>query len=118
MQVGSPLSEILYSEKSESWHFPARYYSFTAGAAQFFQLDTVDLSERELRWLDEELAKSTAPWKVVYGHYQIYSATRGDNDAEQTTSSSDCCRFSRNMGSSSTSVATTTTSRSSSPKAA
>jgi predicted MPP superfamily phosphohydrolase len=82
-QRASPLSEILYSEKSTSWRFPARYYTFTAGAAQFFQLDTINLTERELSWLDEELAKSTAVWKIVYSHFQIYSATRGDNDAEQ-----------------------------------
>jgi tartrate-resistant acid phosphatase type 5 len=82
-QGGSPLSEILYSEKSKSWSMPARYYSFTAGAAQFFQVDTVDFSERQARWLGEELAKSTATWKIVYGHYQIYSATRGDNDEQQ-----------------------------------
>jgi 3',5'-cyclic AMP phosphodiesterase CpdA len=43
----------------------------------------VDLTERELRWLDEQLAQSKATWKIVYGHYQIYSASRGDNDEEQ-----------------------------------
>jgi len=82
-QAASPVSEFWYSEKSPSWYFPARYYTFTAGAAQFFEIDTIDMSERELRWLDEQLAQSTAKWKIVYGHYQIYSATRGDNDAEQ-----------------------------------
>ena len=48
-------------------------------AVQFFAVDTVEVTEAELQWLDAELAKSTAPWKVVFGHYHIYSATRGDN---------------------------------------
>jgi hypothetical protein len=54
---------------------PASYYTFTAGAVQFFALDTqsVALSDKQLQWLDRELAKSQAPWKVVYGHHPIYS---------------------------------------------
>ena len=82
-QISSPVSELWYSARSASWTAPARYYTFTAGPAQFFQVDTVDLSERELRWLEEQLAASKAVWKIVYGHYQIYSATRGDNDDKQ-----------------------------------
>ena len=75
----SPAAEILYSEKSTDWHLPAPYYTFTAGAVQFFAIDTVEVNQAELDWLDSELAKSTARWKLVYGHYHIYSATRGDN---------------------------------------
>ncbi len=75
----SPAAEILYSQKSPNWRMPAPYYTFTAGAVQFFAFDTVECNEAELQWLDAELAKSTAKWKLVYGHYHIYSATRGDN---------------------------------------
>ena len=54
---------------------PSTYYTFTAGPVQFFALDTqsVALSEKQLRWLDGELARSQARWKVVYGHHPIYS---------------------------------------------
>jgi len=83
----SPLSELWYGRTSaggsRSWSLPARYYTFTAGDAQFFQIDTVDLTERELTWLERQLAESRATWKIVYGHYQIFSATRGDNDEKQ-----------------------------------
>jgi tartrate-resistant acid phosphatase type 5 len=75
----SPAAEIMYAAKSQNWHMPAPYYTFTAGSVQFFAFDTPAVDEAELKWLDEELTKSTAQWKVVFGHYHIYSATRGDN---------------------------------------
>jgi len=75
-----PAAEILYSQKGVAWRLPAPYYTFTAGPVQFFALNTVLLSEAQLLWLREELTKSTAKWKVVYGHYHVYSAVRGDND--------------------------------------
>ena len=71
----SPAAEILYTKQTTTWRMPSSYYTFTAGSVQFFALDTqsVALSERQLRWLDEELSRSQARWKVVYGHHPIYS---------------------------------------------
>jgi hypothetical protein len=71
----SPAAEILYTKQTTTWRMPSSYYSFTAGSVQFFALDTqsVALSERQLRWLDEELSRSQARWKIVYGHHPIYS---------------------------------------------
>ena len=53
---------------------PAPYYSYTAGPVQFFALDTNEMSVAQLVWLTDELKKSQARWKVVYGHHPIYSA--------------------------------------------
>jgi hypothetical protein len=75
-----PAAEILYSQKSPEWRLPAPYYTFTAGPVQFFAVNTVLMSEAQLLWLRDELKKSTAKWKVVYGHYHVYSAVRGDNE--------------------------------------
>jgi tartrate-resistant acid phosphatase type 5 len=75
-----PAAEILYTQKSPEWRLPAPYYTFTAGPVQFFAVNTVLMSEAQLLWLRDELKKSTAKWKVVYGHYHVYSAVRGDND--------------------------------------
>jgi len=75
-----PAAEILYSQRSPEWRLPSPYYTFTAGPVQFFAVHTVLMSEAQLLWLRDELKKSTAKWKVVYGHYQVYSAVRGDND--------------------------------------
>jgi diadenosine tetraphosphatase ApaH/serine/threonine PP2A family protein phosphatase len=74
-QPDSPAAEILYSGKTATWRMPAAYYTFVAGAVQFFALDTqvIALSEKQRRWLDTELARSQARWKVVYGHHPIYS---------------------------------------------
>ena len=77
----SPAAEILYTGRSQSWRLPAPYYTFTAGPVQFFALDTNEISEAQRLWLKDELEKSRAPWKLVYGHHPIYSAgTHGDNN--------------------------------------
>jgi tartrate-resistant acid phosphatase type 5 len=71
--ASSPAAEIAYSQKSATWRMPALYYTFTAGPVQFFALATHALSEAQLQWLDRELNRSTARWKIVYGHHPIYS---------------------------------------------
>jgi tartrate-resistant acid phosphatase type 5 len=76
----SPAAEVLYTLKSTSWRMPATYYTFTAGPVQFFALDTNVISEAQLLWLSDELTKSRARWKVVYGHHPIYSAGRHDDN--------------------------------------
>ncbi len=67
-------SEIAY--RSPTWRFPAPYYSFTAGPVQFFALDTTEISEAEVLWLDRAIASSTARWKVAYGHHPIFAPER------------------------------------------
>jgi hypothetical protein len=37
------------------------------------------MSAAQLAWLDRAISESKATWKVVYGHHQVYSATRLDN---------------------------------------
>ena len=76
----SPAAEILYSQKSPSWKMPALYYTYTAGSAQFFALATQAMSETQIQWLDRELSRSTARWKIVYGHHPIHTyGTHGDS---------------------------------------
>jgi hypothetical protein len=67
-------AEIAYH--SPTWRFPAPYYSFTAGPAQFFAVDTTEISEAEVIWLGNAIAASTAKWKVVYGHHPIFAPER------------------------------------------
>jgi tartrate-resistant acid phosphatase type 5 len=82
-QPNGPSAEILFAQRSPSWRMPAAYYTFEAGPVQFFALDTDIISEAQLHWLDTELARSRATWKVVYGHHPIYSEGRHeDNNAK------------------------------------
>jgi hypothetical protein len=60
-----------------------RYYTFArrigvlgAGEARFFVVDTVHLDHQQLRWLDEELGRSDANWKVALFHHPIYTSGR------------------------------------------
>ena len=68
-----------------------RYYSFTKGdinegMVEFFALDTNRNApwDAQLTWLDQQLAQSTAPWKIVYGHHPLYSSGRHGNNPELT----------------------------------
>ena len=53
-----------------------RYYTFRRGDVQFFALDTNHNADwnAQLPWLEQELSRSDAPWKIVFGHHQIYSS--------------------------------------------
>ena len=66
-----------------------RYYSFTKGdvnegTVEFFALDTNSNADwkAQLAWLDQQLGKSTAPWKIVYGHHPVYSSGRHGSSPE------------------------------------
>lgn len=58
------------------FNMQGRYYTFRRGDVQFFALDTNNNADwkAQLPWLEQELSGSDAPWKVVFGHHQIYSS--------------------------------------------
>ncbi len=60
---------------------PEYYYKFQYGNAEFFMLDTnknVGPDSEQYKWLDEELSKSTAKWKIVCHHHPPYSSDEND----------------------------------------
>jgi len=69
---------------------PEYYYTFTYGNAQFFMIDTNrDVSEgsEQYDWLEWELAKSTAMWKIAVHHHPPYSSDSDDHgDTYQSVS--------------------------------
>ncbi len=76
----SPAAEILYSAKSRWWQMPADRYTFIAGPVQLFAIDTNLITRAQLEWLDRELGRSKARWKIVYAHHPIYSyGVHGDD---------------------------------------
>lgn len=80
-----PDAQIAYSKANPQWKFPARTYThlFTAKdgtTVQIFSLDTQlvqtaveGAAAAQRAWLDAELTRSTARWKIVFGHHMLYS---------------------------------------------
>jgi 3',5'-cyclic AMP phosphodiesterase CpdA len=65
-----------------------RYYTFSEGDIQFFATETNSLANptsptraKQLQWLDEELGKSKAKTKIVFGHHPVYSVGNYGNNA-------------------------------------
>jgi tartrate-resistant acid phosphatase type 5 len=107
---GNPQAQIDYATISQRWRMPSRYYKVSGsqiGAPHLdvFVIDTSPLVHKyrkdvhsaiaanvvsqdvpaQLRWLDEQLSRSTAPWKLVLGHHTIYSGGSGHGDTPETT---------------------------------
>lgn len=70
---GNPQAQVDYSEISDKWIFPARYYSFRRKFVEFFVIDSEVFDEEQETWLKEKIALSQARWKIVYGHKPVYS---------------------------------------------
>ncbi len=76
--------QVEYSRLNPKWVMPAAYYSFgypidSTSTMQFWALDTehiIDGSKydpEQMAWLERELQKSPATWKVVFGHHPVFS---------------------------------------------
>lgn len=74
----SPDAEVERTKFSPSWRMPARYYTFIAGPARFFAIDTEGWSAEQSAWLRKELlAARDEPgvrWRIVYGHHPMYTS--------------------------------------------
>ncbi|MEX2117865.1 MAG: tartrate-resistant acid phosphatase type 5 family protein [Bacteroidota bacterium] len=91
---GNPQAQVEYTATSRRWVMPSRFYSrsFTVDDSTdvaLFLLDTNPMSQlsqsdimkgkdsaayrAQLDWLETELGRSEARWKIVAGHHTIYS---------------------------------------------
>lgn len=54
------------------------YYSFKAPKedVRFFALESSYMDPDQLKWLEEELKKSSEKWKIVFFHHPLYSSGR------------------------------------------
>jgi len=96
---GSVQAILDYSNVSERWNAPARYFSMeqligaSGQKALLVFIDTPPLidkyrndrkysdageqnMERQLQWIEETLASSNARWKIVIGHHPVYADTK------------------------------------------
>jgi hypothetical protein len=75
--------QLAWAETNAQFSMPAATYRFTAGAAEFWALDTDtvfwDGHEAQAAWLDETLPASGAAWKVVFGHHPYRSNGKHGN---------------------------------------
>ncbi len=97
----NPQAQVEYTSVSKRWRMPDRYYTFVQSiddstGIQFFCIDTSPLTSRafeegdttdkskpapQLRWLEAQLHRSNARWKIVMGHHMMYSGgVHGDNE--------------------------------------
>ena len=93
---GSVQAILDYSNISERWNAPARYFTIEKpigkSKALFVFIDTAPLidkyrmsneysdarlqsMEQQLHWLDSVLAISSDRWKIVIGHHPVYACT-------------------------------------------
>jgi 3',5'-cyclic AMP phosphodiesterase CpdA len=52
---------------------PERYYSFDWGPVHFVAIDTTLPNTTQLAWLDADLASTSQPWVIVFGHHPMYT---------------------------------------------
>ena len=51
------------------------YYTFNPAAeVRFFAFESTYPEPEQIKWLDEELGKSTSKWKIVFFHHPLYSS--------------------------------------------
>lgn len=93
---GNVDAQIEYSDYSDMWTMPDRYFAREIQIADsvdalFVFIDTTPISdadrsrlypqsymwrkERQLAWIDSTLGASNAPWKIVVGHHPVYVAS-------------------------------------------
>ncbi len=51
-----------------------RYYTYQKKDVRFFALDSNYMDRDQQKWLEEELKKSDAKWKIAYFHHPLYSS--------------------------------------------
>ena len=50
------------------------YYRFKKGNVAFYSLNSNYMDKKQLKWLEDELAKDTSEWKICYFHHPPYSS--------------------------------------------
>lgn len=60
-----------------------RYYTFQPkNGVRFFALDSNYVDQKQLDWLDKELAASGSDWKIAFFHHPLYSSGETHGSAE------------------------------------
>lgn len=71
--------QVEYTRFSDKWTLPDHFYTFSSEHAQFFSMDTnmimlgLDWTQDQGGWIDDELSRSSATWKIAFGHHPYIS---------------------------------------------
>jgi predicted phosphodiesterase len=52
------------------------YYRFTKGNIAFYSLNSNYMDKKQVQWLEDELGRETAAWKVMFFHHPPYSSAK------------------------------------------
>jgi 3',5'-cyclic AMP phosphodiesterase CpdA len=52
------------------------YYRFTKGKIAFYSLNSNYMDKKQVQWLEDELGRETAEWKVMFFHHPPYSSAK------------------------------------------
>jgi len=52
------------------------YYRFTKGNIAFYSLNSNYMDKKQVQWLEDELGRETAEWKVMFFHHPPYSSAK------------------------------------------
>jgi hypothetical protein len=50
-----------------------RYYTFARNNVRFFALDSTQMDQKQVQWLDGALGDAREDWKICYFHHPLYS---------------------------------------------
>ena len=59
------------------------YYRFKKGNVAFYSLNSNYMDKRQVKWLEDELAKDTSDWKVCFFHHPPYSSAKAHGSDKQ-----------------------------------
>lgn len=59
------------------------YYRFKKGNVAFYALNSNYMDKKQVAWLESELAKDTAEWKVCFFHHAPYSSAKAHGSDKQ-----------------------------------
>ncbi len=69
--------QVAYSQKSNKWRMPARYYGHQLAHVDFFGLDTNSAMfaqhDEQKQDMSGWISASTSPWKIAFGHHPYRS---------------------------------------------
>ncbi|PKL78219.1 MAG: hypothetical protein CVV27_03680 [Candidatus Melainabacteria bacterium HGW-Melainabacteria-1] len=70
---GNVQAQVDYTQQSKKWTLPARYYVFDEGPVTFFALDTNLPEQKQIEFMQRNLAKAQTPWKIAFGHHPRFT---------------------------------------------